>query len=678
MSTPTDLRLDADDQDGRESAPDRLRAAVLPLASVLAGGLALLRHPRLRHRARDLSRALESERRALEALDRSERRIRELVDSINEGLVTVDRQGRITWANRGLCEMTGYALDEIVGHHPTEFLDDDNSRIFLAEFDSRRDGIRRRYEIDWICRDGSVLHTLVAPQPLYEDGALFAGSVSVVSDITALKRAELALRRSERQFRELVDYANSIVLRWDVDGTIRYINPWGLSFFGYRGEEILGRNVIGTIVPETDSGGTDLVGMIADIGIHPERYLFNENEACDRNGRRFWVVWTNRGLRDDTGSITEVLSIGTDITELKRTREQLARQRDELAALNEFTRRIFGRYVSDSVVQNLLDSPEGLEVGGATRQVSILAADVRGFSSICEDLEPDRVITMLNTYLEVMTTVIEDYAGTIDEFIGDAILVLFGAPLAMPDHAERAVACALAMQLAMQDVNERLRALRLPELEIGIGIHSGDAVVGNIGSTRRAKYGAVGASVNLASRLESYTVGGQILISDETRRTAGETITLGSCLLVEPKGVHAPIAVHEVLGMGDVHGLHLPAPPHSLLALPAPIVCTYVIMEEKFVGRTAFDGIITQLSRSGARMHCRQPLAPLTNLRLRCLDDAGRELPGDIYAKVIDRSVDHPHLATLRFTSLAPAAREFVDQCLGRPHPETAPAAATR
>jgi adenylate cyclase len=291
--------------------------------------------------------------------------------------------------------------------------------------------------------------------------------------------------------------------------------------------------------------------------------------------------------------------------------------------------------------------------------VSILVADVRGFSLICEDLEPEQVIAMLNTYLEVMTAVIEDYGGTIDEFVGDAILVLFGAPLATSDHAERAVACALGMQLAMRTVNERNRVRDLPELEIGIGVHTGEAVVGNIGSIRRAKYGAVGASMNLASRLESYTVGGQILISDETRKAAGEQLVLGSCVHVEPKGVHAPLAVYEVLGLGGTHGLTLPRAEEPLQLLREELPCEYFVMEEKIVGRTVFRGSITHLSRSGAELRPETPLALLANLKLRLIDNSG-----EIYAKVVGRGAESALNVKLRFTSIAPAARTFIEESL--------------
>ncbi len=125
----------------------------------------------------------------------------------------------------------------------------------------------------------------------------------------------------------------------------------------------------------------------------------------------------------------------------------------------------------------------------------MMMTDLRGFTSLSEREDPERVVAMLNSYLDSMIQIIEEYRGTIDEFIGDAIFVLFGAPLQQDDDAQRAVACALAMQLAMSSVNERNGKDNLPPLEMGIGIHTGQVVVGNIGSAKRMKYGVVGRDV---------------------------------------------------------------------------------------------------------------------------------------------------------------------------------------
>src|SRR5262245_26332613 len=202
--------------------------------------------------------------------------------------------------------------------------------------------------------------------------------------------------------------------------------------------------------------------------------------------------------------------VSTHLT-VDELRRNLAEKNVELARAHELVRRAFGRYVSEEVAATILQSPEGLELGGEEREVTILMSDLRGFTALAARLTPHEVIEFLNLYLEAMVDVISRYEGTIDEIIGDAILVIFGAPLACDDHAAQAVACGLAMQLAIREVNGRLAAKGAAELEMGIGIHTGPVIVGNIGSLRRTKYAAVGSNVNLAGRSESCTTGGHRL-----------------------------------------------------------------------------------------------------------------------------------------------------------------------
>ena len=187
----------------------------------------------------------------------------------------------------------------------------------------------------------------------------------------------------------------------------------------------------------------------------------------------------------------------------------------------------------------------------------MMMTDLRGFTSLSERLPPERVVGLLNRYLATMVSVIKQYQGTIDEFIGDAIFVLFGAPVWQEDDAERAVACAVAMQIAMSSINEQNRKEDLPELEMGIGIHTGQVVVGNIGSAERMKYGVVGSQVNLTSRIQSCTIGGQILVSETTRQEAGRTLKIGQQIEVKAKGVEHPITLSEVLGIGGKYKLLL-------------------------------------------------------------------------------------------------------------------------
>ncbi|MFM7427061.1 MAG: adenylate/guanylate cyclase domain-containing protein [Elainella sp.] len=238
--------------------------------------------------------------------------------------------------------------------------------------------------------------------------------------------------------------------------------------------------------------------------------------------------------------------------------QDLAQANTDLEKRNQLIRQVFGRYLSDAIVGTLLDQPTGLHLGGERRTITILTSDLRGFSSLAERLPPEQVIEMLNLYLEDMAEVINQYQGTIDEFMGDGILVLFGAPLTQPADALRAVACACAMQLRMGAVNEKLQARSLPQLAMGIGINTGEVIVGNIGSEQRTKYGVVGSSVNLTYRIESFTQGGQILISEQTRQAVGQNVQIAATRQVHPKGFEQPIQVYEVYGVKGRYNLFLP------------------------------------------------------------------------------------------------------------------------
>lgn len=232
----------------------------------------------------------------------------------------------------------------------------------------------------------------------------------------------------------------------------------------------------------------------------------------------------------------------------------------ELKKRNEFIREVFGRFVTEQVAEKLLQSPEGLKLGGETREVSVLMSDLRNFTPMSERLAPDEIVSTLNRYLSSMVPIIERHGGTINEFIGDAILVIFGAPLAAEDHAQQAVACALEMQLAMEAVN---RELGHP-LEMGIAVNTGEVIVGNIGSDSRMKYGVVGSPVNLTARIQGFALGGQVLVSESTLRAMREHPRIDGHLRVKVKGVDGHISIYEVGGLG---GLQLPQPKHFLPVL---------------------------------------------------------------------------------------------------------------
>jgi class 3 adenylate cyclase len=294
--------------------------------------------------------------------------------------------------------------------------------------------------------------------------------------------------------------------------------------------------------------------------------------------------------------------------------------RDREAKLAEMTallKKMFGRYLSAEVMKSLLENPAAMELGGERRTVTIMITDLRGFTAQAERLEPERVVQMLNTYFEGMVDVVLKYNGTINEIVGDALLVIFGAPQEMPRRAQHAVACAIEMQNTIKQVNAQNRKMFLPELEMGIGLNDAEVIVGNIGSTKRSKYAVVGSGVNMASRIESYTVGGQILISETVRKEAGAVLRIDGQMDVVPKGAEGPLRIYEVGGIAGEYNLILEEKDHELIYLSKRIPLEYSVLEGKHEGKAGLIGSMVKLSRKSAAINMQTPVDLMANLKIR-------------------------------------------------------------
>jgi PAS domain S-box-containing protein len=396
-----------------------------------------------------------------------------------------------------------------------------------------------------------------------------------------------------------------------------------------------------------------------------------------RDGHYIWIQDTLTVAHDDAGNPREIVGSWADVTDRKRVEAELQRMAEQVELRNKFIRETFGKYLTDEVVSTVLESPTGLQTGGEKRKITMMMTDLRGFTSLSERLPPERVVGLLNRYLSTMVSVIKQYQGTIDEFIGDAIFVLFGAPVWQEDDAERAVACAVAMQIAMSSINEQNLKEDLPELEMGIGIHTGPVVVGNIGSAERMKYGVVGSQVNLTSRIQSCTVGGQILVSETTRQEAGRILKIGQQIEVKAKGVEHPITLSEVLGIGGSYKLQLTETSESLVTLPEEIPLQYEVVESSQVGVESRRGALTKLSRKSAELRLEAPVPPLSNLKMRLLGSDGKELPGTLYGKVVASVPGSSSRYSLRFTSVPPEIDAALRELIVPPVTEKAAASAS-
>jgi class 3 adenylate cyclase/DNA-binding response OmpR family regulator len=208
---------------------------------------------------------------------------------------------------------------------------------------------------------------------------------------------------------------------------------------------------------------------------------------------------------------------------------------------------LFGRYVNPAVVDRLVHGVENLALGGKRQEISVLFADIRGFTSFGEYITPERLVEVLNEYFGLAVDAILSQEGTLDKFMGDAVMALFNAPLPQDDHPLRAVRTALAIQAAMFNYSARIAGL-----SFGIGLHLGQAVVGNIGTAQQMNYTAIGDTVNLTKRLQEYADGGQIILSQAMYEAVRDHVTVEDLGPLLVKGRTAAVHTYRLVGLSQV------------------------------------------------------------------------------------------------------------------------------
>ncbi|MHB8654608.1 MAG: CHASE2 domain-containing protein [Terriglobia bacterium] len=213
----------------------------------------------------------------------------------------------------------------------------------------------------------------------------------------------------------------------------------------------------------------------------------------------------------------------------------------------------FGQYVAPGVVDRLLEHPEMLRLGGEEKELTAMFSDIRGFTAISEGLSPGELVELLNEYLTEMTEVIFRNWGTLDKYIGDAIMAFWGAPYPQTDHAERACRAALEMLRVLKQLQERWKAEGRSQINIGVGVNTGLMIVGNMGSKNRFNFTIMGDNVNLASRLEGINkeFGTRLIISESTYQAAGHSLVVRELDLIRVKGKMKPVRIYELLALSE-------------------------------------------------------------------------------------------------------------------------------
>jgi PAS domain S-box-containing protein len=219
----------------------------------------------------------------------------------------------------------------------------------------------------------------------------------------------------------------------------------------------------------------------------------------------------------------------------------------------EFVKESFGKYVARQVVEKILSGKGQIKLHGERQHVTVLFADVRGFTKLAERMEPEDVVTFLNKYFNMVVDVIFKYEGTLDKFIGDNVMAVFGAPIRLDNDEERAVRSAIEIQKEIEKFNTVRKRDGGELISAGIGIGTGEAVVGNIGSEKRMDYTVIGDTVNVADRIQSSASGGDILISASTYNYVKDKIICHELPPIKTKGRQKPVQIFKVIGLKEVH-----------------------------------------------------------------------------------------------------------------------------
>lgn len=441
------------------------------------------------------------------------------------------------------------------------------------------------------------------------------------------------------------------VITLGMDGRISSVNPASERILARTSGDLLGKSFAQCFFEYTENDAFNQ--MILDAVYDPDAphegvVPYYTGETVRQLHVTTSFLWENK---EKTGLIA-VLGDVSELTELRdavKAMERIKALNTQLELRNRLLSETFGRYLSDEIVRQLLDTPEGLALGGKKQNVTVMMSDLRGFTALSEHMEAHSLLSMLNHYLGEMTEIIQSRGGTIIEFIGDGIMAVFGAPVPSETHADDAVAAAVDMQWRMEAVNAWNTGHDFPELEMGIGIHTGDVIVGNIGSEKRTKYGVTGSHVNLCGRIESYTVGGQILISSATKETVTAPLTVAGEQEVFPKGAKVPLILSQVTAVGEPYNVFCSVSDEQPEMLADPMPVSFFTIMDKHCENVSYTGQITALGKSKAVLQTDQVLSPYDNLRL--------DAQGDLFCKVLEKHMDG---YMIHFTAKPPEFQEWL------------------
>ena len=485
-----------------------------------------------------------------------ERQLREILEYCPAGLCVVDEDGRLLFHNWRLRELTGYEKDELEFFDTRRFWHDLGHRERIINQLRARGGQLLNEEVIWKTKQEELLNVLIS----YVQVAYAGGHVAVsgakrlfwLYDITPLRRAEQARLRSERRLADAIESISEGFVCYDGEDQLVICNSCYRSLL-YPGLDIdlkAGTTFESIIRRAVERGYVkDAEGRAEEWITERLRQHRNPGEPqVQQRGNGRWVMVSERRT-DDGGTV----SVYSDITELKQREQDLTEKSRALAALSSK----LAKYLAPQVYDSIFTGQQDVKIVSKRKKLTVCFSDLVGFTEITDKMESEDLTQLLNHYLTEMSKIALQYGGTIDKYVGDAIVMFFGDPatLGVKEDALACVQMAIAMQKRVAELAHEWRSIGIATpLQCRIGIHTGYCTVGNFGSDDRMDYTMVGGTVNLASRLEREAPPGGILVSFETYALVKNHVHCEERNPVQVKGIAQPVATYSVSGLHQKSG----------------------------------------------------------------------------------------------------------------------------
>jgi PAS domain S-box-containing protein len=505
-----------------------------------------------------------------EDLRTSEARSSSIMESANDAIITADSKGMVLSWNRAATAIFGYEQSEVLGMPltiiiPEEYKSSHDKGIERVSGGGEHHVIGKSVELSGLHKDGHPIPVELSLSTwLVGDQRFYAG---IIRNISERKFMEEMHRAIELKFQSIAESANDAIISANGDGEIQSWNKAAENIFGYSEEEVLG-GLLTAIIPEEyrelhEKG----IERVAKGGKHHVIGHSVELSGLHKDGHKIPIelslsTWTVKNKVFYSGIIRDITERKKSELKLQKQKEKLAKRAKSLSQLNEEVKvkneqlqalsNKLAKYLSRQVYTNIFEGKKDVKIESYRKKLTIFFSDIQGFTELTDRVESEVLTSVLNKYLNEMSKIALDYGGTIDKYIGDAIMIFFGDPETLGEK-EDAIACikmAIAMKKKLQEMRREWDILGISSpLRIRMGINTGYCTVGNFGSEERLDYTIVGGAVNLASRLETAAGVDEILVSEDTFSLIKDVVVCEPNEEISVKGIAYSIKTYTVLDL---------------------------------------------------------------------------------------------------------------------------------